>query len=303
MRKRLCAGHLPARGVEQGELRDIHRDMMTLSLGIIGETVFRTDLGDEVHALNDAMSDIMEVYNAIVLLPGIRLLLQIPFTPLRKFVHARAKLHRAMERLMGEHRRRTDAGGTDLLTMILEAQKTQGWSDEYVRDQVMTMTLAGYETTAIALTWTWYLLSQTPTQNARWPRRLTACWRDVCRAMKIWRGCVIRRWSWRRRCGYILRRGRWAGLRFVSSSWASTGCPLERRFWPANTFCIGMRASFRIRYARSRAAYAGGESSTRARRVLPIRDRPQTVHWRSVCLDGWRAGAGNAGAALAAAAR
>ncbi len=144
-----------------GELHDIHREMMLLGLGIIGETVFRTELGDEVHALNDAMADIMEVYNAIVLLPGIRLLLQIPFTPLRKFVHARAKLHRAMERLIAEHRRRgADASGTDLLTMLLEAQKAQGWSDEYVRDQVMTVTLAGYETTAIALTWTWYLLSQ-----------------------------------------------------------------------------------------------------------------------------------------------
>ncbi len=146
-----------------GELHDIHREMMTLGLGIIGATVFRTELGDEVHALNDAMADIMEVYNAIVLLPGIRLLLQIPFTPLRKFVHARAKLHRAMERLIAEHRRRgPDAGGTDLLTMLLEAQKAQGWSDEYLRDQVMTVTLAGYETTAIALTWTWYLLSQNP---------------------------------------------------------------------------------------------------------------------------------------------
>lgn len=144
-----------------GELHDIHREMMMLGLGIIGETVFRTELGEEVHGLNDAMADIMEVYNAIVLLPGIRLLLQIPFTPLRKFVHARAKLHRAMEWLIAEHRRRdADASGTDLLTMLLEAQKEQGWSDEYVRDQVMTVTLAGYETTAIALTWTWYLLSQ-----------------------------------------------------------------------------------------------------------------------------------------------
>ncbi len=146
-----------------GELHDIHREMMTLQLGIIAATVFRTELGDEVHALNDAMANIMEVYNAIVLLPGIRLLLQIPFTPLRKFVHARAKLHRAMERLIAEHRRLgADASATDLLTMLMQAQKTQGWSDEYLRDQVMTLTLAGYETTAIALTWTWYLLSQNP---------------------------------------------------------------------------------------------------------------------------------------------
>ncbi len=152
-----------------GDKRDVHREMMTLGLGILGATLLGTELGDAVHALNDAMADIMDVYNAIVLLPGIRLLLQIPFTPLRKFVHARAKLHEAVERLIAEHRRQIpDAHGTDLLTMLLDAQRAQGWSDEYLRDQVMTVTLAGYETTAIGLTWTWYLLSQ----NAEAERRM-----------------------------------------------------------------------------------------------------------------------------------
>jgi cytochrome P450 len=152
----------------KGEKRDVHREMMTLSLGILGATLLGTELGESVHELNDAMADIMEVYNAIVLLPGIRLLLQIPFTPLRKFVHARAKLHRAVEQLIAEHRRgRSDASSTDLLTMLLEAQVAQGWSDEYLRDQVMTVTLAGFETTAIGLTWTWYLLSQNPEAERR----------------------------------------------------------------------------------------------------------------------------------------
>ena len=146
-----------------GELHDVHREMMTLGLGIIAATLFRTELAGEVHALNDALAEIMQVYSAIVLLPAIRLLLRIPFTPLRKFVHARAKLHQAIERLIVEHKRRgADASGTDLLTMLLEAQHSQGWSDEYLRDQVMTVTLAGYETTAIALTWACYLLSQNP---------------------------------------------------------------------------------------------------------------------------------------------
>jgi cytochrome P450 len=147
---------------------DVHREMMELGLSILGATLFRTELGEEVHSLNDAMADIMEVYNAIVLLPGIRLLLQIPFTPLRKFVHARAKLHRAVERLIAEHRPGAVAAGAgDLLTMLLEAQAAQVWSDEYVRDQVMTVTLAGFETTAIGLTWTWYLLSQNPEAESR----------------------------------------------------------------------------------------------------------------------------------------
>lgn len=151
-----------------GETHDIHNEMMMLGLGIIGATVFSTDLGEEVRELNDAMADIMNVYNAIVLLPGIRLLLQIPFTPLRKFVHARKRLHTAVDKLIAEHRRRdVNATGTDLLTMLLDAQKTLGWSDEHVRDQVVTVILAGYETTAIALTWTWYLLSQNAEAEAR----------------------------------------------------------------------------------------------------------------------------------------
>ena len=148
---------------KDGETHDVHREMMTLGMGIIGATLFRTDLGEEVHALNRSLSDIMDVYNAVVLLPGIRLLLQIPFTPLRKFVHARAKLHSTVERLITEHRTHgADLSGTDLLTMLLSAQVGQGWSDDHVRDQVVTVILAGYETTAIALTWTWYLLSQNP---------------------------------------------------------------------------------------------------------------------------------------------
>jgi cytochrome P450 len=169
-------------------IHDIHREMMELALGILGATLLETDLGDEVRTLNDAMADIMEVYNAVVLLPGIRLLLQIPFTPLRKFVHARARLHRSIDWLIAERRGRTSMGapylpqsadvgassGGDLLSLLLEAQRAQGWSDEYVRDQVITVTLAGFETVAIGLTWTWYLLSQNPQAEARMHQELDA---------------------------------------------------------------------------------------------------------------------------------
>jgi cytochrome P450 len=82
-----------------------------------------------------------------------------------------------VERLIAAHRRRPDASATDLLTMLLEAQKAHGWNDEYVRDQVMTVTLAGYETTAIALTWAWYLLSQ----NAQAERTM---WDEINRVLQ-----------------------------------------------------------------------------------------------------------------------
>jgi cytochrome P450 len=144
-----------------GEQRDLYVDMMHLSLDLVGRTLFNTDLGDEIRTLNKAVGNIMDVYNAIVLLPAINFLLKIPMTPLRKFVHARDRLDAIVRRMIDEHRLGVK-GDVDLLSMMISAQDQMGWSDRDLRDQVVTVFLAGYETMAIALTWTWYLLSQNP---------------------------------------------------------------------------------------------------------------------------------------------
>jgi cytochrome P450 len=143
----------------QPSQRDIYTDMMELTLGIIGKTLFNTDLRAEVGELNHAMGDIMDVYRPLVLLPGVRAPLKIPFTPLRKFISARERLDRTAYRMI-EHHRRGVHGDDDLLSTMLAAKEQAGWSDEELRDQVVTVFLAGYETVAIGLTWTWYLLAQ-----------------------------------------------------------------------------------------------------------------------------------------------
>ena len=153
-----------------GDQLDIYREMMHFALGTISRTLFSTELGPEVVTLNDATSDIMDVYNAVVLLPGIRALLKIPGTPLRKFVHARDRFDSMVYRLIEEHRRGGDS--SDLLSAMLAAQPEMGWTDSDLRDQVLTVFLAGYETVAIALTWTWYLLSQNPESQARFHSEL-----------------------------------------------------------------------------------------------------------------------------------
>ncbi len=141
---------------------DIYREMMQYTLGVVSKTLFSRELGEEIGPLNRAMGDIMSVYNPIVLLPGVKALLRIPGTPLRKFVHARARFDETVYRLIDEHRLRAGSDGEDLLSALLLAQDEMGWSEEDLRDQVLTVFLAGYETVAIALTWTWYLLSQHP---------------------------------------------------------------------------------------------------------------------------------------------
>ena len=142
--------------------RDIYQDMMKLTLGTVGETLFRTELGDEVGPLNAGVADIMNVYHAMVLLPGVKYLIHVPFTPLHKFLVARRRLHTTVERMIAEHRRSPSTGNPDLLDLMLSSQEQMGWSESDLRDQVVTVFLAGYETMAIALTWTWHLLSQNP---------------------------------------------------------------------------------------------------------------------------------------------
>jgi cytochrome P450 len=75
-----------------------------------------------------------------------------------------------MLREMIQARRASGAGTTDLLSMLLSAvdeESGAGMSDQQLRDEMMTLFLAGHETTANALTWTWYLLSQHPEVEAR----------------------------------------------------------------------------------------------------------------------------------------
>ncbi len=152
--------------MKAGQQRDIYTDMMHLTLDLVGRTLFNTDLGEEVRELNRSVGNIMDVYNAVVLLPAIEFLLKLPGTPLRKFVHARERLNTVVKRMIDEHRLGLH-GDDDLLMMMLTAEEQMGWTDDDLRDQVVTVFLAGYETMAIALTWTWYLLSQNPDAERR----------------------------------------------------------------------------------------------------------------------------------------
>jgi cytochrome P450 len=104
----------------------------------------------------------MELFNTLTI-PFFELLRKLPLPQLRRFDGARQKLDAIMYRLIEERRRSGEDRG-DLLSMLLLSQDLEGdggrMSDEQVRDEAITIFLAGHETTANALTWTWYLLSQ-----------------------------------------------------------------------------------------------------------------------------------------------
>jgi cytochrome P450 len=159
---------------QPGETIDISAAMMSLSLEIIARTLFDTEVTADIRRINDEVNTIMDLYNFLVLFPRLESFLHLPIPGVIKFRRSRNRLNAVVDRLIREHRATgTDKG--DLLSMLISSRDDQpdiasnqaGMSDEQIRDEVLTIFLAGYETVANALTWTWYLLSQNPEAETR----------------------------------------------------------------------------------------------------------------------------------------
>jgi len=152
-----------------GAVLDMSEEMMRLTLGIVGKTLFDADVVSDAQQVGEAMTVVMDLFNTISI-PFFELLQKLPLPQLRRFDNARARLDAIIYRLI-EERRRSGMDRGDLLSMLLLAQDTEGdggtMTDEQLRDEVMTIFLAGHETTANALTWTWLLLSQNPDAEAK----------------------------------------------------------------------------------------------------------------------------------------
>jgi cytochrome P450 len=145
-----------------GEQRDIAIDMMHLTLNVVAQTLFATDLREEADELASAINRIMGLYNFLVMLPAAEWLVHVRPPGLAAFVRARKRIDAVVYRMIAAHRQRGAHGGS-LLDFMLAASPDQSPAyEQSLRDQVITIFLAGYETVANALSWTWYLLSQNP---------------------------------------------------------------------------------------------------------------------------------------------
>jgi cytochrome P450 len=160
---------------------DITAAMMALSLEIVARTLFDTEVTDDIRHINDEVNTIMDLYNFLVAFPRMESVMHLPIPGVMKFRRSRARLDRVVHRLIDEHKREgVDKG--DLLSMLISSRDEQpdasgqhtGMSDTQIRDEVLTIFLAGYETTANALAWTWYLLSQNPEAEAKLHAELDA---------------------------------------------------------------------------------------------------------------------------------
>jgi cytochrome P450 len=145
-----------------GETRNMASDMMHLTLNVVAQTLFATELAEEVDELADAINRIMGLYNFLVMLPAAEWLVHVRPPGLGAFVRARKRIDAVVFRMIAAHRRRGALGGSLLDLMLASAPDQSSASEQSLRDQVITIFLAGYETVANALSWTWYLLSQNP---------------------------------------------------------------------------------------------------------------------------------------------
>jgi cytochrome P450 len=152
-----------------GETRDLHEDMTRLTLAIVGRTLFDADVKGEAREIGEALEVALESVNTLVF-PFGSLWERSPLPGPRRFRRACERLDATIYRLIAE-RRAAGLEGSDLLSLLLrardEAGDGAGMTDRQVRDEAMTLFLAGHETTANLLTWTWYLLSQAPEAEQR----------------------------------------------------------------------------------------------------------------------------------------
>ena len=145
-----------------GDVRNVHEDMMRLTLEIVAESLFGARVGDRAKEVGEAI-------HAILVLLADPLEIFFPFVK-RLPTPRRVRFRRAIEKLDGivygviEQRERSGAEADDLLSMLLAARDEDGsrMSERQLRDECMTLFLAGHETTAITLSWTWYLLARHP---------------------------------------------------------------------------------------------------------------------------------------------
>ena len=145
-----------------GEVLDVSEEMMQLTLMIVGRTLFDADASTTANEVKRAVEVMQKASNTATLLPH-----WVP-TPLRiRSRRANAKLDEIVYAFISQ-RRATGEDRGDLLSMLLLSEDTdgEGMTDKQVRDEAVTLFLAGHETTANALNWTFWLLAQHPEVEA-----------------------------------------------------------------------------------------------------------------------------------------
>jgi cytochrome P450 len=155
-----------------GDTRDIHADMMRVTLEIVAKTLFDADVTGDAAGVGEALEVIMDFF--LKPINWFRFLQRLPTPGALRYRRAVRLLDRVIYDII-DRRRQDGAGPDDLLSRLLAARDDDGsgMTDRELRDDVMTLFLAGHETTALALSFCWYLLALHPEVEARLAAEVT----------------------------------------------------------------------------------------------------------------------------------
>ena len=187
-----------------GAATDLGGEMMALTLDVICRTMFSADVLAECRAIGRAMDTATEFLFRWNQNP-LRLPIAVPTPSHLAFLAARREVDRVIYAILD---RRLGSGERhdDLLQMLIEARDADtgaGLSRRELRDEMVTIFCAGHDTTAHALTWAWYLLSQDSQRSASCSRRSIPCCRGAGRRSRICRRCPTPGPCFRKRYGCI----------------------------------------------------------------------------------------------------
>lgn len=150
------------------ETRNVHEDMMALTLDIVAKLLFGADVGDQSREIGSAVGEVMEAFSGEL---GLRALTPLKHLPSRASWRIRRgvrRLDHIVYRLIAERQSKQDVGD-DLLGLLLKARDEDGtrMTDAQLRDETLTLFVAGHETTALAMTYALTLLADHPDQQER----------------------------------------------------------------------------------------------------------------------------------------
>src|SRR6266849_10845753 len=150
---------------EAGQQVDILREMQRLTLSVASKTLFNVEISEQSEELRKAFTTALSRVNDYWVwwkVPFLRW--NLPFTPYGRLYRAKARLDQFVSKIIAERRAELPQDSGDIVSMLLVAHDEEGigLSDTQVRDEAMTILLAGHETTANLLTWAIYLLSRHP---------------------------------------------------------------------------------------------------------------------------------------------
>ena len=174
-------------GWHDGDELDMHREMMQTTLAIATRTLFGVDLGPQMPVVADALEAFIRQNAGLNVW---QLILKLPTYKRWRYLRGVRALDEIVYGIIRE--RRASGMGDDLLSDFLRAQDIDGsfMTDQQLRDEVMTMLLAGHETTALTLSWAWFLLASHPETQTKLHEEIGPCpWRTPA-------GCVGRWHNW-----------------------------------------------------------------------------------------------------------